>query len=306
MAEPEHLRASSTLSKAVKSHDTIRVRALGVRRMVAIDAYHQLMRLTWPRIALLFGGCFIVFNLFFAALYRLDPNGLALPQQTADMPLFWRDFFFSVHTVATIGYGNIYPVSLYANVIVVVEITFGILFFALTTGIVFSRFSRPTARILFSEVLVVREIDGIPTLMLRAANQRHNLIYSAHAKVSLLQDDDVGGTTMRRFCDLRLLRASNPVFALTWTVMHPIDHDSPLLGWLRDPAAIGNSEIIVVLSGSDESSGQTIYGRWAYSADDIRWNARFEDIISVDDHGTRTIDYDRFHAIVPMSEALPS
>ncbi|HVR92046.1 MAG TPA: ion channel [Novosphingobium sp.] len=306
MDKPEQLRASSTLSKALKSRDTIRVRALGVQRMVASDAYHQLMRLSWPRIALLFASCFFVFNLFFAALYRLDPGGLALPHETPEFSLFWRDFFFSVHTVATIGYGNVYPISLYTNVIVVAEITCGILFFALTTGIVFARFSRPTARILFSEVLVVREIDGVPTLMLRAANQRHNLIYSAHVKLSLLQDEDVGGTRMRRFCDLRLLRESNPVFALTWTVMHPIDDDSPLRGWLADRAAIGNSEIIVVLSGSDESSGQTIHGRWAYGADDIRWNARFEDIISVDDHGTRTIDYDRFHTVTAMSEPLPS
>lgn len=295
--EPEHLRASSTLSKAMKNRDGIRVRALGVQRLVASDAFHQLMRLTWPRITLLFASCFFAFNLLFAALYRLDPTGLALPHGTSEFSLFWRDFFFSVHTVATIGYGNVYPLSLYANVMVVIEITFGILFFALTTGIAFARFSRPTARILFSEVLVVREVDGVPMLMLRAANQRHNLIYSAHVRVSLLHDEEVGGTRMRRFRDLNLLRDSNPVFALSWIVMHPIDEDSPIHSWLADHGRAGNAEIVVVLSGFDESSGQTIHGRWAYDADDIRWGAKFHDIISVDEHGTRTIDYGKFHAV---------
>ena len=259
------------------------------------DLYHRLMGMSWARFGLLFAACFLAFNLLFAGLYRLDPDGLALPHDVAQVSLFWRDFFFSVHTVATIGYGNIYPISLYANCMVVAEITFGILFFALTTGIVFARFSRPTARILFSEVLVVNEVGGVPTLMLRAANQRHNLIYSARVRVSLLEDSVVGTTQMRRFCDLELARDRSPAFALTWTIMHPIDENSPLRSWIDDSSLVGNSEIIVVLSGFDEESGQTIYGRWAYAAEDIRWNERFADILGFDAAGVRTIDYTRFH-----------
>ena len=275
----------------------LRIRPLGMRSAFWTDLYHELMRLSWPRLGVLFALCFLTFNLAFAALYRLDPTGLSVPHDAVAVPLFWRDFFFSVHTVATIGYGNVYPVSVYANWIVVLEITLGILFFALTTGIVFARFSRPSGRILFSEVMVVREIDGIPTLMLRAANQRHNLIYSAEVQASLLEDSLIGDTRMRRFNDLKLVRHANPVFALSWTVMHQIDADSPLRAWLDDHDAMGNSEIIVVLSGFDEESGQTVHGRWAYDRDDIRWDARFEDIISVDEAGVRTIDYTRFHSV---------
>jgi inward rectifier potassium channel len=216
---------------------------------------------------------------------------------TGGLPLFWRDFFFSVHTVATIGYGNVYPASVYANVMVVIEITLGIIYFALTTGIAFARFSRPTARILFSHVAVVRDVDGVPTLMLRAANQRHNMLYSAEARVSVLIDGDVGGIRMRRFVDLRLVKSSNPSFALTWMIMHPIDADSPLYGWLDRAEPDHAAEIIVILSGSDEISGQIVHGRWAYSAADIRWGQRFVDIVGTDPDGVRTIDYTRFHAV---------
>ena len=299
MANPPFspLSARSAVNAAMKRAGPLRIRPLGMRNAFWTDLYHELMRLTWPRLGALFAACFLTFNLIFAGLYWLDPGGLSVPHDVLAVPMFWRDFFFSVHTVATIGYGNVYPVSVYANSVVVAEITLGILFFALTTGIVFARFSRPSGRILFSEIMIVRDVDGVPTLMLRAANQRHNLIYSAEVRVSLLEDAMVGDTRMRRFNDLKLVRSANPVFALTWTVMHQIDEESPLRTWLDDRTAVGNSEIIVVLSGFDEESGQTVHGRWAYDHDDIRWNARFADIISLDDEGVRTIDYTRFHHV---------
>ena len=142
--------------------------------------------------------------------------------------------------------------------------------------------------------------------MMRAANQRMNLIFSAEAKVSLLEDGAVGGTWMRRFRDLPLERASNPMFALTWTIMHPVDADSPLRPWIDNPAHVAPLEIVVVLSGFDESSGQTIHGRYAYGRDDLRIGARFADILGVDGDGTRTIDYARFHMVeadAPAGEA---
>ena len=299
MAKPpiNPLSARSAVTAAMKRVGPLRIRPLGMRNALWTDLYHELMRLTWPRLGVLFALCFLSFNLVFAALYRLDATGLAVPLDAAPVSLFWRDFFFSVHTVATIGYGNVYPVSTYTNWVVVIEITLGILFFALTTGIVFARFSRPSGRILFSEVMVVRDIGGVPTLMLRAANQRHNLIYSAEIRLSLLEDAMVGDTRMRRVRDLKLERDSNPVFVLSWTVMHAIDEDSPLRAWLDDHSAVGNSEIIVVLSGFDEESGQIVHGRWAYECADIRGGARFSDIISLDESGVRTIDYNRFHEV---------
>jgi inward rectifier potassium channel len=299
MAEDKSVSERSALARAMTDRRAVIVRPLGLKTALWEDLYYRLMRLTWPRLFLGFALLFVAFNLAFAVLYLLDPAGLAVPHDGAPMPLFWRDFFFSVHTVATIGYGNVYPKSAYANILVVVEITIGILFFALTTGLIFARFARPYARILFSDSLVIQKIDGVPTLMLRAANQRHNLVYSASVQLSLLRDDYVGGTRMRRFMDLALVRSNNPVFALTWTVMHPIDEASPLHSWLDDPSAVGSDEIVVVLSGWDVESGQIIHGRWAYGARNIHWHAHFADIITTGEDGTRTIDYARFHEVVP-------
>ena len=169
-------------------------------------------------------------------------------------------------------------------------------FVALVTGIAFARFSRPTARILFSKVAVIFPLDGVPTLMLRCANERHNLIFEANATMSLVTDELTETGPMRRFHDLQLVRSKNPVFALTWTIMHRIDDDSPLKAWIADHCASPGSDLIVVVSGTDDRTGQTMYGRWAYGADDLRWDSRFLDILGQED-GVRTIDYRRFHEV---------
>jgi inward rectifier potassium channel len=283
------------LTGALRGSSDTRVKPIGIRRWHPSDIYHHLIKLSWPRLAAAFVLLFLAFNLVFACLYWLDPTGLGGTRINA--PAFWRAYFFSVDTVATIGYGNMYPRSVFANVLVVIEITCGILFFALVTGISFARFSRPTARVLFSNVAVIGEFDGVPTLMFRAANQRHNLVFEARAGVSLVRDELVEGATFRWFRDLTLERSSTPVFMLTWTIMHRIGPDSPLAPHLRDGHLPPDTEILVVLSGTDEGSGQTIHARWAYRPDDIRWNACFEDIINVLPDGTRTIDYRRFHAV---------
>ncbi|MFN2474215.1 MAG: ion channel [Sphingomicrobium sp.] len=166
---------ATPLSRIIKTDAQMRVRPLGGRRLHAPDFYHQLRRASWTRLTLVFGLTFFLFNLVFATLFMLDPDGLVWADRTQAGGRFWQLFFFSVETVATVGYGNIYPASLYTNIVATVEISLGILFIALVTGIIFARFSRPTARILFSKVAVIVPVDGIPTLMFRAANQRHNV-----------------------------------------------------------------------------------------------------------------------------------
>ncbi len=290
------------LSGALRGSGQIRVKPIGSSRWHPSDIYHQLIKLSGPRLAGASMLLFLVFNLIFAYLYTLDPGGISWGGNIVNAPTYWRAFFFSVDTVATIGYGNMYPVSVFANILVVMEITCGILFFALVTGIFFARFSRPTARVLFSNVAVIAEIEGVPTLMFRAANQRLNLIFEAHATVSLLMDELVEGRTLRRFTDLPLERSSTPVFVLSWTIMHRIGSASPLAAYLRDGQLPPDAEIVVVLSGTDEGSGQTIHTRWAYGPADIRWNAHFVDIIGMLPDGNRTIDYRQFHAVEDLAQ----
>jgi inward rectifier potassium channel len=291
------------ITGALRGHREVRVQPLGGRPWHSSDLYHQLIRLSWPWLVTAFIVLFLAFNLFFAGLYSfLDPAGIDAGGTKINAPLIWRAFFYSIDTVAMIGHGDRHPVSVVTNVLMVIEVTCGILFFALVTGTFFARLSRPTARVLFSSVACVDEMDGVPTLMFRAANQRHNLVFDARATVLVLVDERVDGAVFRRFRDLALERSSTPVFMLTWTIMHRIGAHSPLAPYLRDGQLPPDAEILVVISGTDEASGQTMHARWAYLPADIRWNAHFEDIIAVRSDGVRTIDYRRFHEVTNGSE----
>jgi len=180
-----------------------------------LDFYHDLLTASWPGFFLQLGALFIVVNLVFALLYLADPGGIA----NARPGSFPDAFFFSVQTLGTLGYGVMAPRTLWANILVTVESFSGILTIALFTGIIFARFSRPIARVVFSNVAVVAQFDGVPTLMFRAANQRGEFIVDAEVSVTLArQHTTLEGVTMRRFQELKLERSKNSLFPLSWTV----------------------------------------------------------------------------------------
>ncbi len=287
--------------RAMLDTGTLAVRILNAPRPLFGDVYYRLLHESWPRLLLQFVVAFVAFNLAFAGLYTLDPHGLDIVSGEREMPRYWRAFFFSVHTLVTIGYGNVAPATIYANVIVVVEAMTGVLGFALTTGLVFARFARPTALVQFTKAAVVAPFEGVPSIMLRAVNQRHNLILEATARMSLLRAvKDEDGRLMRRFYDLDLVRSDNPVFALSWTIIHPITPASPFHGLSEDQIRASEDELIVVIAGTDASMAQTIHARTAYAASKLRWNARFADILGIADDGQRTLDYARFDMIEPL------
>ncbi|HYM31981.1 MAG TPA: ion channel [Candidatus Cybelea sp.] len=261
------------------------------------DLYHWLMVITWPRFLGLMAAGYIGANVVFAGLYSLDLDGIANTHRGS----FADAFFFSVQTIATIGYGVMYPQTLYVNLVVTLETLFGMMSIALAAGIIFARFSRPTARVLFSSVAVIAPHDGVPTLMFRAANRRRNQILAAEVAVAVVRNEVAAeGQIMRRFHDLALVRDRNPVFALTWTVMHQILPGSPLHGRSVEELYEAQIEIVVTVSGIDETFAQTIYARHSYITEDLRWNARFADILGRAPDGRRTVDYRQFHEIVPI------
>ncbi len=260
-----------------------------------MDVYHKVLTVSWPWFFLELAAAFIAVNLAFALLYTLDPHGIA----NARPGSFADDFFFSVQTLGTLGYGVMAPRTLYTNLLVTAESFSGILTIALFTGIIFARFSRPFARVVFSKVAVVAGFDGVPTLMFRTANQRGEFIMDASVVVTLArQHTSVEGVTMRRFQELKLIRSSNALFALSWTVMHAIDQDSPLYGLTRQEMMDREMEIVVMLNGLDEILADRIYARHAYWADEILWNRRFVDVISTTPSGTRLVDLTLFHDTV--------
>ena len=273
-----------------------RVRALG-RRDALRDAYHFLLVSPWPALLLLLIVVYAVVNALFALAYLAgsDSIGGARPGSFGDA------FFFSVQTMATIGYGDVVPRTWWARALVIVESLTSLLGLAVVTGLVFAKFSRPTPRVLFSRVMVASQRDGVPSLMFRMANQRSNRIVEAHVHVILVRNETTAeGEPVRRLHDLALTRSEHALFILTWTAIHPIVPGSPLYGVSAEALAASEAEIIVSLTGHDESFAQTVHARHAYSAKEIVWGARFVDILRQRPDGSRVIDYAHFHDVVPV------
>jgi inward rectifier potassium channel len=261
------------------------------------DPYHMLLTIPWSGFLLLIVLVYGMLNALFALAYLAGGNSIANAQTGS----FWDAFFFSVQTLASIGYGALYPQTLYANAVVTIEALVGLLGFAVVTGLAFARFSQSTARVLFSRFAVVTHYNGIPTLMFRTANQRGNQIVEAQMRVYLLQDEiSLEGQFMRRLYPLHLLRSQSPSFALTWTAIHPIDAESPLQGQTAESLAQLKAQIVVSLSGIDETVTQAVHARHLYQVHEILWNYQLVDIIHETKCGEHYIDFTHFHDVVPV------
>ncbi|MGO8804135.1 ion channel [Candidatus Binatus sp.] len=254
------------------------------------DLYHYLVTVSWPALIGIIASAFIIANLVFAVGYYFD-GGVenARYRSFADM------FFFSIQTMATIGYGKMVPVTLFSNILVSIEALTGLLALALMTGLVFAKFSRPTARVRFSRYVVIGPRDGTTSLMIRMANMRANRIVEANIHVVFTRwETTVEGESIRRFYDLIMTRSRSAMFALSWTAVHRIVEDSPLFGQTRDSLANSQPEIVVSITGLDETFSQTIHARHTYALDEILWGARFADVLILDPDGSRSVDYTRF------------
>ena len=274
----------------------------GVESGAFRDAYHFLLTTSWLRLVTILMVAYLAGNALFAVAYWLQPGSLenARPGSFADA------FFFSVDTMATIGYGNVAPRTLLANMIVTVESFVGLLYLALMTGLIFAKFSRPTARVLFSRVAILGRRDGVPSLMFRMANARESYIVEAEVHVVLARDEETAeGEAVRRFHDLGLVRRRNAIFAYSWTVVHPIDAASPLHGATADSLRAARAEVVVSMIGFDETFAQSVHARHGYAADELRWNVRFVDVVHERPDGRPSIDFAHFHDVEPEMAAKP-
>jgi inward rectifier potassium channel len=261
------------------------------------DPYHLLLTIPWSGFIPLICVLYVTINALFALAYWLGGDCIANARPGSFLDLF----FFSVQTLASIGYGAMYPKTTYANIVVTIEAMIGLMGIALMTGLAFARFSRPTARVIFSRVAVITAHDAKPTLMFRTANQRRNTILEAQMRVYLMRDEVTAeGQFMRRIYDLQLLRNQTPNFSLSWSVVHVIDQFSPLYGMTSESLSDTNSMLIISLSGIDETVAQVVHARHSYSANEILWNNRFVDIFYHTSDGHRYIDYNRFHDVLPL------
>ena len=262
---------------------------------LANDAYHFLRTATWTRIMLMFAALFFVTNLVFALLFWASGA-------VSNADGFLDNFWFSVQTLATVGYGGMTPTSTFANVIVTFESFFGIGLTALAAGVFFSRFATPSARVIFSNTAIVGDYDGKRTLMFRMANTRSTAIVEANIKVYLSRDEILStGERTRRIHDLVLRRNTSPIFALSWTAYHSLDETSPLYDLQPGTAAKGSMNIIVTFQGIDDRLASTVHTRWAYNPEDIEFDKKHVDILKNDpETGVRYLDFANFHGTEPL------
>lgn len=258
------------------------------------DPYHLLLTIPWLGFAALVSAAYLGINTLFALAYLAGGDCLI----GARAGSFSDAFFFSVQTLASIGYGAIHPHTLYANEIVTVEAIASLLLVAVVTGLAFARFSRPTARLIFSNFIIITTDNLQPTLMFRVANQRHNFILEATAQAYLVIDEQtIEGSFIRRIHELKLLRHRTPSLSLSWSIMHRIESDSPLYGLTATDLHQRQAHINVLVSGVDETVAYTINARYNYTAQEILFDHRFADIIYKSASGDRYFDYNFFHDV---------
>ncbi len=276
----------------------------GLSFWTSLSLYHALLTMSWSRFLSLMTLYYTLVNLLFTFAFMLCGAGaLSAPEVEPYGKLFWRAFFFSVDTFATIGYGNISPTGIASNLVVTVEALVGIVSVALFTGVIFARFSRPTAKILFSNLAIIAPYRGLKAFEFRLTNARTNQIIELGAKVLFARFEESNGRSIRRFYSLALERENVTFFPLSWTIVHPIDEQSVLYGLTPDDLIKTNAEFLILLTGIDETFSQTVHARSSYVASEVVWNARFKDIYNrAADNGTLTVDVRRLDLIEPVND----
>jgi inward rectifier potassium channel len=297
--------------KSMPSHKKHRIKAREVRigtrtimtegleTSVFGDLYHRSMQVSWPVFFICCATFFLTINCFFAFLLAMGDHPVAniRPDHPEDL------FFFSIETLATVGYGDMHPQTTYGHLLATCEIFIGMSFITVMTGLVFNRFSRPRARILFANNPTIGPNNGVQTLMLRIANERHNLISEARAELWFAKiEHSAEGIQMRRFYQLHLERGQNPLFALSWTLFHPIDEKSPLWGLNSKHLKQADAMFILTFHGLDDQSGHILNARKSYSSQNVLWGHIYKDILSTDPDGLAHINYNLFHDTIAVSD----
>ncbi|MEY2482793.1 MAG: inward rectifier potassium channel [Verrucomicrobiota bacterium] len=264
------------------------------------DSYHWVLSLSWPRFALFLLGSYVFINLLFATLYAVGGNCVA------DMTpgSFPQAFFFSVETLATVGYGHNYPTTVYGHIIVTIEIFLGMIWIAVITGLIFVRFARPTARIVFSNSLVIAPFDGRLSVMFRVANLRHTSMAEAEFRLLYSRDERVKeGDDIRRFYELKVYPERMISFPAALIIRHTIDQDSPLLGITPERLEKEDAFFVASTLSLELVMAASVQAAEDYAWDDIRFGVRFVDVYTELEDGRLTVDYGRLHETEPVPES---
>ncbi len=277
---------------------TFNARRRGMHGTQAWSPYHELLNMSWGRFVLALLGLFLSLNTLFAFAYALcGPGAISGPNASTFGSLLLESFFLSVQTLATVGYGHLAPASTAANIIAVAEMFLGFLMYAIAAGLVFARFARPMAKLVFSDRAVVTPHRDVTALMFRFANTRKNQLVELEVKVLFSRLEPEGDASVRRFYQLSLERSRVSFIPLHLTVVHAITEESPFFGLTKQNLAAGAAELLVLVTAMDETFSQTVHARTSYTHDEIEFGSRFITVLSLGDDGVVEVDLRRFHEI---------
>jgi inward rectifier potassium channel len=281
----------------IKQDGSINVKKKGLPLLRPFDNYHKLITMSWTKFWLLILSCYLTINVLFALIYLfIGVQYLNGAEGRNTYEHFWDAFFFSAQTISTVGYGHISPKGMATNSVAALESMLGLLAFALATGLLYGRFSRPSAKIVYSKnLLVAPYLDTCRGLMFRMANLRRNTLIDLEIEVIFSYNEDVNGKILRRFFQLELERKRVSILTLNWTVVHPLDDKSPLKDMTPEDLEKTQASFAILLRAFDDTFSQTVHSRTSYQHDDLVWGARFKPAFDRDEEGRIVLDLSRIN-----------
>lgn len=283
------------LRRAINKDGSFNVQRKGARLRHA-NLYLYLINTSWTKFSVLALAGYLTVNTLFAGIYvLLGCDSLHGAEPGSRFDAFLNAFFFSAHTLTTVGYGNIYPSGVWPNVVAALEAMTGLMAFAIATGLLYGRFSRPSARIVFSRTMLVAPYRDGTSLQFRIANQRKNVLMEIESKVLLMTVENIAGQSRRNYFELNLERSYVNFLPLTWTIVHPIDSSSPLMGKSASDLEALQAEVLILIKSFDDTFSQVVHTRYSYRYGEIVWGAKFTQAFHIDESGDLILELERIH-----------
>jgi inward rectifier potassium channel len=298
-------RADKGHQRLVNPDGSFNVRRKGDRKLTLADAYHTLIMLGWWKFFAIILAGFVVVNFIFGTIYYLlgtEHLMGVIGDSVSDK--FWESFFFSSQTLTTVGYGRMSPVGFWSSAVAAIESAIGLLSFALSTSLLWGRFSRPTAKVMYSDNILVSPYRGGKGVMFRAINGGRSRLIEIEAEVTMARTEDIAGKAQRKFYRLQLELSRISVLPTSWTLVHPVTEESPFFGRSVDDVDREETEVLVMLKAFDETYSQTVYSRTSYKSHQIVTGAKFIPMIEDGNDGTIILDMDKLNAFETV-ELLP-
>ena len=291
-------KALNQTRRLINRDGSFNVKRRGLPLKQTLSFYHSLLTISWMKFHIVIFLSYVSINLVFAFIYMWVgvQNLQGIVGQTI-IERFWDAFFFSIQTFTTVGYGRISPVGFGAGTVSAIESLVGLMSFALATGLIYGRFSRPSANIVYSKNAVIAPYRDITAFEFRIVNARKSQLIEAEMQVMLSMKDIKNGSRKRSFHELNLERQKVNFFTLNWTIVHPIDEESPLYGFTEKDLIKSDAEFLILLKAYDDTFAQTVHSRSSYKFNEVVWGAKFQSIYSEDSQEITMIDFEKFHDI---------